>query len=66
MLTFFLAKMGIATRDRMRKGRRYALLLGFILAAILTPPDPLSQLLMALPLIVLYEISIWVARIVNE
>ncbi len=66
VLTFFLAKMGIATRDRMRKGRRYALLIGFILAAILTPPDPLSQLLMAMPLIVLYEISIWVARIVNE
>ena len=58
--------MGIATRDRMRKGRRYALLAGFILAAILTPPDPLSQLLMAMPLIVLYEVSIWVARIVNE
>ena len=66
VLTFFLAKMGIATRDRMRKGRRYALLAGFILAAILTPPDPLSQLLMAMPLIVLYEVSIWVARIVNE
>ena len=66
VLTFFLAKMGIATRDRMRKGRRYALLAGFVLAAILTPPDPLSQLLMAMPLIVLYEISIWVARVVNE
>ncbi len=66
VLTFFLAKMGIATGDRMRKGRRYAVLAGFILAAILTPPDPLSQLLMALPLVVLYEVSIWVARFVNE
>ena len=66
VLTFFLAKMGIATSDRMRKGRRYALVLVIILAAILTPPDPLSQVLMAVPVVVLYEISIWVARIVNE
>ena len=66
VVTFFLAKVGIATSSRMRTGRRYAILIGFVLAAILTPPDPLSQLLMALPLVVLYEASIWVARIVNE
>ena len=66
VVTFFLAKMGIATKERMRKGRRYAILVGFVLAAILTPPDPLSQILMALPLVVLYEISIWIARFVNE
>lgn len=66
VVTFFLAKMGIATGARMRTGRRYAILIGFVLAAILTPPDPLSQMLMALPLVVLYEVSIWIARIVNE
>ena len=66
VLTFFLAKLGIATGERMRSGRRYAVLVGFILAAILTPPDPISQLLMALPLVVLYEVSIWVAHFVNE
>ena len=66
VLTFFLAKMGIATSERLRKGRRYAIFIGFVLAAILTPPDPISQLLMALPLVVLYEVSIWVARVVNE
>jgi sec-independent protein translocase protein TatC len=50
----------------MRQGRRYAVLGGFLLAAILTPPDPISQLLMALPLVILYEVSIWVAHFVNE
>ena len=66
VLTFFLAKIGVATGDRMRQGRRYAVLGGFLLAAILTPPDPISQLLMALPLVILYEVSIWVAHFVNE
>ena len=47
----------------MRAGRRYAILAGFVLAALLPPPDPISQLMMAVPLIVLYEISIWVARV---
>ena len=64
--TFFLAKVGVLTSDLMRRGRRYAIVLSFVLAALLTPPDPISQLLMALPLIVLYEISIWVARAANE
>ena len=66
VLTFFLAKIGVATGARMRAGRRYAMLGGFIMAAILTPPDPISQLLMALPLVILYEVSIWVAHVVNE
>ena len=39
---------------------------GFVLAALLTPPDPVSQLMMALPLIVLYEISIWVAKVAGR
>lgn len=66
VLTFFLAKMGIATVDRLRKGRRYAIIIGFVLAAILTPPDPLSQLAMAIPLVLLYEVSIWVAYLVHR
>lgn len=60
--TFFLAKVGVLTAERMRAGRRYAILVGFVLAAFLTPPDPISQMMMALPLVLLYEISIWVAR----
>ena len=61
--TFFLAKVGLVTSETMRSGRRFALVGGFVLAAFLTPPDPISQLMMALPLILLYEISIQVAKL---
>jgi sec-independent protein translocase protein TatC len=54
----FLAKLGIVTVEFLRKNRKYAILLIFIVAAILTPPDVVSQILMAIPLMVLYEISI--------
>ncbi|HCR18901.1 MAG TPA: hypothetical protein DIU35_15580 [Candidatus Latescibacteria bacterium] len=64
--TFFLSKVGVVTSEMMRKGRRYAVVVGFVLAAILTPPDPISQLMMALPLVVLYELSIWVARVAGK
>ncbi len=64
--TFFLARVGVVTPERMRTGRRYAVVVGFVLAALLTPPDPVSQLMMALPLIVLYEISIWVAKVAGR
>lgn len=61
IFTLFLARMGILTAALMRKGRRYAIVGIFILAAILTPPDVVSQLLMACPMLLLYEASIWVA-----
>ncbi len=61
LFTFFLARMGIVTAARMRSFRRYAVLCIFIIAAILTPPDVISQLLMAMPMMLLYEISIGVA-----
>ena len=61
LFAFFLARMGVITAAMMRKARRYAILGIFIVAAVLTPPDVVSQLLMACPMLVLYEISIWVA-----
>ena len=61
--TFFLAKVGLVTSQTMRAGRRFAVVGGFVLAAFLTPPDPISQLMMALPLILLYEVSIYVAKV---
>lgn len=61
LFAFFLARMGVITATMMRKARRYAILGIFIVAAVLTPPDVVSQLLMACPMLVLYEISIWVA-----
>ncbi len=61
VLSFFLARMGLITPRLLRRVRRYSIVAIFVVSAILTPPDPLSQLLMAFPLLLLYEISIWVA-----
>ncbi len=61
LFSFFLSRMGLITAQMMRKARRYAVLCIFIVAAILTPPDVVSQLLMAMPMLLLYEISILVA-----
>jgi len=60
---FFLAKLGVVDAKMLSKQRRYAILIIFIAAAILTPsPDAISQILMAAPLMVLYEVSIIVVR----
>ncbi len=63
LFAFFLGKLGIITAQMMRRIRKYAFLCAFVVAAILTPPDIVSQVLMAGPLIVLFEISIWVVQI---
>jgi len=62
LFVFFLARLGMVTAKSLRKFRQYAILIIFIVAAILTPPDVISQLAMAAPLCVLYELSIWVAH----
>lgn len=62
MVAYFLAKIGILKHTWMSRYRRYAIVSIFIMGAILTPPDPISQLMMAIPLILLYEVSILVAR----
>ena len=61
LFSFFLARMGLITAQKMREVRKYAILAIFVVAAILTPPDVVSQLLMAMPMLLLYEISILVA-----
>ncbi|MDX1737423.1 MAG: twin-arginine translocase subunit TatC [Alphaproteobacteria bacterium] len=53
-----MARIGMVTPDGLRRKRRYAILIAFVAAAILTPPDPLSQIGLAIPIILLYEISI--------
>lgn len=63
LFTLFLSRMGLVTAQAMRRVRRYAVLVTFIVAAILTPPDVISQLLMAVPMLVLYEVSILIAVI---
>ena len=61
-----LARAGLTTSEGLKKKRRYSIVLAFIAAAILTPPDPLSQIGLAIPIIILYEISIWCARLVEK
>ena len=61
VLTFFLARVGVVDHKMMIAWSRYAIVVVFIIAAILTPPDAVSQLLMAIPMMVLYGVSIGVA-----
>lgn len=62
LFTLFLAKIGLVNEKMLRNKRKFAILGIFAVAAILTPPDVVSQILMAIPLLVLYEISILVAK----
>jgi sec-independent protein translocase protein TatC len=66
LLLTFMARLGIVSVDFLKKNRKYALLLFFAGAAILTPPDVVTQIMMALPLMILYEISIIGARIFGK
>ncbi|OQX88248.1 twin arginine-targeting protein translocase TatC [candidate division KSB1 bacterium 4484_87] len=64
LLAYFLTRLGILTPDFLRDKRRYGIVLIFFTAAVLTPPDVFTQVCLALPLILLYEISIWVSKLV--
>ena len=64
VLVFFLTKIGLVTPDFLKKYRKHALVLVLIIAAIITPPDIASQIIVAIPIIFLYEISIKVSKIV--
>jgi sec-independent protein translocase protein TatC len=59
----FLAKLGVVSVEFLKKQRKYAILLFFAGSAILTPPDVVTQVMMALPMMLLYEISIIGAKI---
>jgi len=65
VFSYFLAKMGLITDRTLKDYFRYAIVIIFIIAAILTPPDVLTQLLMAFPLIALYGVSIIIVSYVN-
>jgi len=61
-----LAKIGLIGSRGMRDKRKYAIVAAFVAAAILTPPDPFSQIGLALPVIILYEVSIFAVRIIEK
>jgi sec-independent protein translocase protein TatC len=58
-----LARMNIVTIDKLKEFRSYFIVLAFIIAAIVTPPDVVSQLALAIPMCILYEVGIWAARL---
>ena len=61
-----LARVGLVTSEALSKGRRYAIVAVFIVAGILTPPDVLSQFALAIPVLLLYEVSIWLVRAMEK
>jgi len=63
VISLFLTKIGILTPDMLKKYRRYVIVTIFILAAILTPPDPTTQVMLGIPLVILYEFTIWISYI---
>ena len=65
VLSYFLAKVGLITDASLKNFFKYAVVIIFVIAAIITPPDVLSQVFLAIPLIGLYGLSIIIARFVN-
>jgi sec-independent protein translocase protein TatC len=61
-----LGRVGIITSDQLKSKRRYFIVIAFVIAAVLTPPDVLSQMSLALPLVALYEGSVWSVRWVER
>ena len=57
---------GLVSSKMLRAGRRYAIVGVFALAAVVTPPDPISQITLAIPLCLLYEVSIWCVWLIER
>jgi sec-independent protein translocase protein TatC len=66
VVTTLMTRAGLMTAQGLADKRKYAIVAAFVVAAVLTPPDPISQLGLALPTILLYEVSIWLARRVER
>jgi len=66
VVTSLMARVGLLSSQTLREKRKWAIVIAFVVAAVLTPPDPISQISLALPTIVLYEISIWSARLIER
>jgi sec-independent protein translocase protein TatC len=66
VVTALLARAGVLSAEVMRKGRRYAIVGIAAFSACVTPPDPLSMMIMAVPVYMLYEISIWIVVLIGR
>ncbi|MDG1154110.1 MAG: twin-arginine translocase subunit TatC [Alphaproteobacteria bacterium] len=66
ILLLLLVQVGATDAEGLKKKRKYAILISFVVSAILTPPDPLSQIGLAIPMILLYEVSILIAILMKK
>jgi sec-independent protein translocase protein TatC len=67
LVMFFLSKIGLVTPTFLRGARKYAIVIILVVAGVITPPDVISQIIVTMPLILLYEVSIWLsARVIKE
>ncbi|SVB48631.1 uncharacterized protein METZ01_LOCUS201485, partial [marine metagenome] len=64
IIIFFLSRVGVVTPTSLIKYRKYALLIVLTFAAIITPPDIASQIIVAIPVMILYQISIFISKLV--
>jgi sec-independent protein translocase protein TatC len=64
IIIYFLTKIGIVTPETLKKYRKFALVIVLILAAVITPPDIASQIIVAIPILVLYQVSIYISKVV--
>ena len=66
VVTSLMARVGLLSSQGLADKRKWAIVIAFVVAAVLTPPDPVSQIGLALPTILLYEVSIWLARMIEK
>lgn len=66
VVSYFLSKVGLLTPEFLKKYRRQAVLVILVVAAFITPPDPVSQIMIAIPLVLLYQLAIWVSKVANK
>lgn len=64
IIIYFLTKIGLVTPEILKKYRKYALVIVLILSAIITPPDIASQVIVAIPILILYQVSIYISKVV--
>lgn len=63
VLSYFFSKFGLLTPEFLKQYRRHAIISCFVLSAFLTPPDPVSQVLIAIPLVMLFQLSVWISKL---
>jgi sec-independent protein translocase protein TatC len=66
VVTSLMARVGLLSAQALREKRKWAIVIAFVVAAVLTPPDPISQISLAIPTILLYEVSIWAAGLIEK